>query len=393
MVEYWFDTRTGDHIVGEAAITQRLEESGPGDVLPLADIVLADTFPYGSQDYESFESQGLTRDDFLNYGRWIVRLLSADERFSVLRGEHLKMLSRLGVAPGRSAIMHHLHMEFGEYRTAIEAPVPEKKDYGSWTRRRHVERMQRLETRFGRKPTARELAMVSREGDGPPNWAMGPETGGTPADINECLGYPNIRAWDTEEHFVRRGAYVMDVNDGRPLTQTLIKLLTSRGRGPSPKTITENCGSYLRFAELATERYLTDPTSYEARLSDANKRLVDLGDRRLVNSWVKNHIDDPVVFVAKYDILQDSVADLDELERQYWALEANDSFVQKIIAAVPNFEAEDVYLSAIATKHTDDIWRLSDRWRDTLLVSDTDVPYVHLGNRARYATPVTREAG
>lgn len=389
MVEIWFDTRTGDQLIGEAAVSQRLEESGPGDVLPLKDIVLADSFPYRYGDFEPFHSQELTREDFINYGRWVINLLSSDERFSELHVKHLQRLARLGVGPGRGAIKQRTGSEFGQYRTEIGVPIQERENFGHWTRRHHVDRMRRLEAQYGRKPTSRELNIASEAGDGPPNWAMNASTGGTPADINELIGYPNVRAWDTEEPFIRWGAQVMAANNGRPLTDSVIRVLAGRKRGPSEKTIRENCDSTARFQELATQRYITDPTSYQTRSADARARLDTLRAQKLVNAWVGEHIGDVVAYIAQYDVTKDCVRDMDELEYQYWALEDSAKLVKRILQAAPHLVREDIYLSAIATKHTDDIWKLSDRWKQGLVIGPDEVVYKHQANRIRFTSPVT----
>ena len=51
MSEVWYDTRLGDLLVGEAAVEVRIEQTGPGDIVPLQEAIFAPR-PARDEPYE-----------------------------------------------------------------------------------------------------------------------------------------------------------------------------------------------------------------------------------------------------------------------------------------------------------------------------------------------------
>lgn len=392
MNEVWFDTRTGEQLVNEADVAERLGQSDPGEVRPLRDVVLSRDFPYERKDFKKYDTSSLDQESVKRYGEWVIGMLSVDDRYNGLRRSHIERLGMLGVGPGRVAIRNHLaYGTFRDLRDMLGEPQEEMPHYDQWTRRDYAHYAHDLTVLLARKPTTDDFTFASQEGEGPSPWIMTHRMG-TPAQINELNGFPNLHAWKTEEQFVSWGARAIDANHGAQLTARLLTVLSKRERGPSFGMIRDHFGSIGQFQQQARQRYETDPTSYAPRERVAGHRLAELASKRLINSWIIKYLNGQKLsaFVAKYELAHECLPDGDELEHAYMALGNVTGFTGKILAVRSDLCLEDLELGAIAQGHTDDIWPLSRRWRRHLLVTNTELGYKRTANRTKFGPPTTK---
>ncbi len=372
---HWFHTGEGKLIVGEAAYEVAVENSQPGDIVPLVDAVFAKELWFDTTTFEKTDVRAWTDDDYRNYGRWVIHILSQDERYRLLSRNHIDRLSKLGVGPSHRPFLRVSGPGFTDFQRSIDAPIYNEHvgNFEHWTRKNYAEYAGTLASTFGRPATTDEFDLAAQAKEGPSSWVMTRNVG-TPGEVNELLGFPNVYMWQRED-FIAWGAHTIDINGGVKLTRTILNYLSKKGRGPSTSTTISEFGSLTAFQSTAHERYLTDPTSRKPREEKAKQRIVELASKRLINRWQLGHIAansiDIVEFIAKYDVASDLLLtpEFDELELGYIALEPADCFADVVLKALPTIDIEDIHLAAIATGHTDDIWPLSDKWRDELIVN------------------------
>lgn len=386
MKEIFFDRRTGDTLIGGAAIAQRLEESGPGDLVSIQDVALSADITPDTKRVERINNGEWDRDDHLIHGGHVMNILARDPRFDTLKRVHIDRLSAFGYGRSRFSIKKKFGNNFSDYLLELGEPTPDQDPYEHWTRQQFAAYALQQAKRLGHKPTGDDYTAAHHEGYGPSPWHMAKHVG-HPNEVNELIGYPSIYYW-SDEDFIAWGARVMHINNGMPLTRRMLAVLSERDRGPGFSTVRDHFGTLSRFQELATERSIADPHSKQPREEAALSRLEDLASKNLVNSWVAKRLDGKNIasFIAKIDVSYDLLPDIDEDEYQYIGLADIDEFVMELTRRRPDLNLEEIKLSAIATGHTDDIWPLSRRWDKFLKVTPDQLGYVRKGNLARHTS-------
>ncbi len=389
MKEIWFDKRTGDKLIGDAAIAQRLEESGPGDLVSIQDVALSPDITPDTKRVKRLNDREWDKDDYLTYGKHIISVLADDPRFDRLKRVHIDRLSTFGYGRSRFGIKLMFGNNFSDYLAELGEPSPDQDPYEHWSRKQFAAYALEQAERLKHRPTGDDYTAAHHDGYGPSPWHMAKHAG-HPNEVNELIGYPSIYYWE-EEDFIAWGARVMHVNNGMPLTRRMLAILSGRERGPGFSTARDHFGTLSRLQELATERYTTDPLSVQKREQIARSRLNNLASKNLVNGWVVKHLNGMSIasFIAKIDISYDLLPTTDEQEYQYIGLAGTDEYVADLIQRRPDLDLEEIQLSAIATHHIDDIWQLSRRWDRHLKVTTDDLGYTRKGNLDRYTSPGT----
>jgi hypothetical protein len=103
MAETWFDTRTGDLLVGEAAIEERQLEAGPA-IKPLNEIINAQTFEFSIKDFEKADINDWTREDYVSFGKWALRIINEADTEQPLTERKLQRFYKLGLGPEKSRL-------------------------------------------------------------------------------------------------------------------------------------------------------------------------------------------------------------------------------------------------------------------------------------------------
>src|SRR4051812_45202891 len=76
MAEIWFDTQTGDRIYGKQAVAEHKQLAArPGDLVPLAELVQDDEFPFIGGDFKKSE-RNWDHQELIKFGHWTLRLLA-----------------------------------------------------------------------------------------------------------------------------------------------------------------------------------------------------------------------------------------------------------------------------------------------------------------------------
>lgn len=373
MAETWFDTRTGDVLVGLPAAADRLDEGGPLHVVELKQLLTAEEFPFKPGDFARQKSSEWSRQDSLNLGAWALKIMEVPEQnispSHRLTRTHLERLNILGLAPGRSHFNKH-YRTMGEYREALSIHHGrDNSKFKDWSLADFVNYAGNLATTLGRKPKKDDYRAGYLEG-GPNEFLIISRLGGY-AELNDMIGYPNVKKWDKDD-YVYWGCKVMEANSGARPTQRMIDILSRRDRGPSASLVASRFGGLSNFQSQVIEAYLAsleDKTAKQAELQGVFNSL----EVEPVNSEMDT------AAAAKYLVakrcLPDSQADLISV-----AVANSSGFISRLRKLNPDLTAGSIEQAAVVLGVFDYIWPL-DAGLATLKVSQEEMPFTRDGDR------------
>jgi hypothetical protein len=249
MAETWFDTRTGELLVGSAAIEERLPESSPGEIVTLGQLLTVSEFPFGYGDFKKPPSASWSREDMISLGHWALGLINASsEDYTTLSREHMDRLYLLGLGPAMRRQHHFKTM--GELRASLgESRGRDYGRYDDWTLHEFVQYAAELCTQLGWKPRKQDYDAT----DGPGVSIIRSRIGGI-SILNEMIGYPNFRLWSDEE-YVGWGVRVLRAQDNKEISRSVIDALSVTDHGPSKTTIRKHFGSWLNYKRLVLQEH------------------------------------------------------------------------------------------------------------------------------------------
>ncbi len=278
--EYWFDTRDGALLVGEAAVEERLTEAGPL-VEPLRDLLLTKNFPFNKSDYEKADFRTRTNEEYLEFGRWVLPLITSDEGEQLpLHLSHLKRLYILGLGPEPETISYD--SRFGNltnFQKLIGSPNQDTKPFASWPLLRFIDHVRDIYNQVGRRPKWQDYVKAGVPWIVPSGMYMHYRFGGITL-INELAGFPDFSLYNQSD-CLEWSVEVMKSNPGVKLSQKLISTLSSKGKGPSYYKIVDVFTTWPNFIEKSTiaasgpsSIYIPNDSEFKATI---NKRF-DVSD-------------------------------------------------------------------------------------------------------------------
>ena len=367
MTEYWFDTRDGALLVGEAAYEARQEEAGPdmADVVKLGELLLADEFPI-DESYKPPGGRVWDREEVLEIGCWVLQVLKSEvgSEDPLLTREHLYRLSKLGLGPSLAPVRRHFGT-LGQFREEIG--YTDK--YGNWSQDQFAAYAKKVARRVGGRPTRGDYTLAGRLGDGP-NIDLIAQRGGVRA-LNELIGYPDITSWDHDD-YVLWGARVKDANNGSQLTARMLGVLSKRKRGPSPGIIAspDHFGSLAKFQAQVDEEWARQQATKEMHLQEGTsfyKELVAQDAEGVLRASVPS---EQMAIVARYRIAKDCVPDVADAQCRAWAALNTGEFTSRL--RNHRISKAHVEMVAVSLDLFDDLWPMDD-YKEYLYVSSDDL--------------------
>jgi hypothetical protein len=176
-------------------------------------------------------------------------------------------------------------------------------------------------------------------------------TYGSLTELNEYLGFPNIRGWD-ETDYIQYGVRFIKENGPNSLTATNLNKLSVRHLGPTKKPIIARFGSLSAFQNLAMAEYARQAAVDEARKiaveqhfteTDYGKELTEDPEERVL-IWGRYQ-------VARACLPRDCISELPKISKL-----SNGDFVRKLLSLRPELTEEDVEIMAETLQVTDCIW-------------------------------------
>jgi hypothetical protein len=257
-----YNLLTGALIVGQQALAAQIEQSGPGDIVPLPQLLTAPDFPFTVRDFPKLEVEAWDVNAYQAFGHWALTLVTHENPDQELREKHLERLYRLGLGPGQ-AFRRRNNFDMVGLRSALDEQEFNYYEDDRPTPEKIMLYAANLATRLGRRPRYLDYVAASQRAHlpGPGPHVIKRDHGLTIAELNERIGYPNIHAWGPEQ-YVTWGTRVLRANDGTPPTATIIATLSKRDRGPSVANIQEHFDSLSNFQErVAQEKQLQEEAS------------------------------------------------------------------------------------------------------------------------------------
>lgn len=295
MAEFYYDTRDGSLLVGAAAIEPRVEEAGPA-IVSLRDLLMDKEFPYTTHDYVKISGEQWSHDELAQLGTWALRVMQQDgEEAPVLARRHYERLYVLGLGPYMRRQKAIKTMR--ELRAA--AGSPEGHDpglYDEWTAADFVKYAAGLSQRLGRRPRKEDYTAA----DGPSARIIHKRFGGV-GELNEMIGYPNVRAWEPED-FVSWGVQVMRANPHRNFNYFLLEDLSRIDRGPSESPIYRHFGTFTKFKGLVEYEFARQNSLEEEKriqLLDSFEKLKHSGEHKIPKDPPEK---EKISFIGKFEL-------------------------------------------------------------------------------------------
>ena len=367
MQQPWFDTLEGKLIVGDAAYEQALEQSFPGDIRPLGELLLAETFEFGTGSFiERGVQQHLGPDEKQALGKWAIAVLESHAGKPVmLKGEHLDRLHWLGLSPDKESVMRPFGGADG-YRAAIGSPLPWRGKHGRFARMSDEELLQHMQS------------IIEERGYGPcdadyddPRWPtdnMLDRRFGGRGRLSEHLGRVYTRELDKDD-YIDWGVAVIKANGKDRFVPLLIRALTRRQAGPDLHTIQSHFVRWSIFKEAAVTEH-DQRQEYELQSAADKRERYDL--------WYELHKlprelkgqPDEYAAIGRYLLVDKFGIMLTTKQKLELALPNSKNFMSKLLSTNEALSAGDIESYAVARQVFDDIWPPQGRYPDLHVPED-----------------------
>lgn len=349
MAETWFDTRTGELLVGTAAIEQRLPESSPGDVVPLHELLTAKEFPYHPGEFPVSSTASLTPEKMLEMGHWLVTL-----EHNVIR-QYLRRLNAIGL--GFNFRNQTDFRTMGEYRIALG--LERGREYGlydDWTLRDLVKEAYKVSRKVGGRPEGKDYIAHGLS-------IKFIEKNGGVRRVNELIGYPNFHEFD-EDDCRLWGAKLVRVNGPEVLRVSVIRELSKNDRGPSYERIRAACGSWFDFVKASNQEAQRQSAFEKSRRENKlaeYRRLISC--KKLPDYCEVMNEDDLLEFGGRYKVVKSLLLnELPDPERHAIriALNKHESIAKQFSHLYSRYRAADIETEAVVLDVFDDIWPMNE---------------------------------
>ena len=184
-----------------------------------------------------------------------------------------------------------------------------------------------------------------------PAWIFIKRRYGGLAELNEYLGFPDVRNWD-ETDYIQYGARFIRENGPDSLTEANLAKLCARRLGPNKSTVAAHFGSLSAFQNLAMAEYARQEELREAR-SVAIERHFEAIEYRYgipddpserAKTWGR-------YLLAQLCLPKATKGYLRKLSRYH-----NGSFVETLLERRPDFSLADIENMAVSLQVADYIW-------------------------------------
>jgi hypothetical protein len=349
---HWFDIREGKMVVGDAAYESVIEQSGPGDIVPLADLLVEPdlTVDYTDFDHLPRRMTPPSEEECRTYGAWVLNLLSEADDDYPLERSHFERLSRLGLGMTYSAFRKGIGINpIAEIRAELGNPhFSPPLTYDDWSTEDFVENAKKLALALKRKPIETDYREWARQNKGPGLGVIQTRIEGGVRRLNEMAGYFNSND-ATDQDFIDWGVHVMEANESALPTVVMVSVLSKRDRGPSHRTLADRFGTMTDFQQRVKQEYELTFGAHDREEPEISRQEAQA-----------------IVIKACTLGLTDKV--IDELAQK----STERTLISNIRKINPNLHAGDIESLAVTYGVFDIIWPLSKGYQH-LRVSDEDL--------------------
>lgn len=378
----WFEMSTGSLVVGEAAYEERLEQAPPGDLVPLADLLLGNVSLEGAAKAPEGTYEKPTSNESLEqYGKWLIKVARERDPKAYLKTAIMQRANDLGIGMGPSNITKR-YKSFNSFREKVDTPrYSAHRTYQGWTIEDFIKNARKLSTHLhGRKPTGSDYFKWARSGNGPSPNIIFEQLGGVRL-LNSYLGFPDISAFEYED-YVDWGVRVMRTNNGQRINLVSITVLSKRSTGPSEGMIYKNFGSIPNFADTVAKQYEISATQQEEAATEQT-RIYDSLNPELIADTVEWSDEQKQAFIARYRVAKHCLLGVPQCEIVDVAKRNTREFINALIKNDPNLTAGHVEVLAESLGVFDIIWNLYPNDERTLALTEKELDAQRNMNRKR----------
>ena len=177
------------------------------------------------------------------------------------------------------------------------------------------------------------------------------KTYGGLTQLNEYLGFPNIRNWD-EIDYIEYGVRIIKENGPKALTATNINLLSTRQLGPNKNTIAKYFGNLSVFQNLAMAEYARQEELREARSVAIERHFANIEYRYAI----PDDPDERAKTWGRYLLAQSCLPKATKGELRELSRFHNGNFVERLLERRPDFSLADIEVMAVSLQVADYIW-------------------------------------
>ena len=362
IAETWFDTRTGDLLLGRAAIAGRIEEAG-SEIVPIYELLVVDSFPFDVNSFTKLSTETWQKEDYIAYGKWVLQLLTIDNTPASPTQTHFRRMYHLGLGPLEKNISKGLYFRnLTDFKSEIKAPISHGRGlYDDWSSEMFIEYGLEVARLCGKRPSITDFNQLSARGfddrkHGPNYEQLKTRIGGISL-IWERLGYPNVSHWVADD-YIHWGAQVMEANHGE-LHWAAPLILGPKKRGPSKRSILNKFETWGNYVNRVTEEYTIHLE--QAQLSRRNK-IIDYRQRitahKLPKSFAELTDDELVSRVAKYKLARTLLDQATEFRLLLISKTDERGVISHLRRMNPRLAADEIERQAMILGVYDDIWNV-----------------------------------
>ncbi len=299
-VEYYFDTFSGQLIIGRIALDAHFEAGGHSDdIHSLEKILTSPDIKIEPNQYEPLNTKDWSREEYVSYGQWLADVVDRPYTQYQLDRNTIVRAYRLGLGPGYLSIMNPDRFgSLSNFYTAIGLKNAKRREqYTEWEIEDYITYIRNAAAELGRIPTREMLFDLSRQGKGPSPFLMDEEVGFT--NLIRIAGIGKERSNWTEEDFINWGVKFMIANKGRPPSALFIDRLSKKGSGPSFSAVRKRFETITQYKQLVIEAY-----SLEKERLDIEKE-----------HKLKLVMEDAATGILPAELLDDSLSDEVNIQR------------------------------------------------------------------------------
>lgn len=253
----YFDTLTGDVLIGDAAVSAHIENGGnPSDILPIGELICEKKIQLSSGTYPHIDAHRMTREDHIVAGRKLLSLLPEwHSSPNTINSTVITRASVLGLSAGLAAICSKRNFgSIPNYNRALGLePNYKRGEFDSWSIQQIVDYVGTVIKDLPRHISVDDILNdLARRDKGPSGKVIAKRVGSLSHAIN-LAGYVESRTWE-EQDYIDWGVKFMFANGDKVPSTPAIKLLYSRRRAPGRHSISARFGSLTKYqARVATE--------------------------------------------------------------------------------------------------------------------------------------------
>lgn len=337
-----------------------------------------------------------TREDFLNYGNQIIKLLNGHQfdhpgkKPLKINTEVLRRANHVGLGPRPKLIAKEFGGLSNFYTELGIAKSHRIGTFNDWTRDDFIKYFRRVGLRTGKRPSFAVLNKLALRNPSNPSPSMLVSRFGQLGIIAELAGFPDVNSWNIQD-YTDWGVKYMDANDGLQPSARYLNYLSKKGLGPSSSAVVSNFGKIRSYQEPVTAQYIKMLENKENEKKALFAAILDgQKSKKIPDNLFGDCLDEDtkIIRYARYAVLDDLLKDVVRVEKKVTISKDTNrvNIGSEIKKSRPSITDGDIEHSALVLGVFDILWPL-DSHLQTLKIPENLLTPSALGNIKRITVP------